>query len=401
MNQIKIKGQNRLLAKPNNCYKQLSTILTIILLTVFLQSCNAAEKTTDKANTTKAVTKTTKLTNQSKGSKMTILKNKPMYYLRVSKGLATFLFNFNGETISDSFNKYNSAATDYFINDFITSGKNTFSITTFVEPEDNFIIDKEAVATAQIILKTPYKKEVVIAEINYENNQATSPMVGIYWVPEDEKADKIIKTDKKNYADDVVVKLSKLQIIQRTSYQAGKVVGITARQTVELQTPFPRWAYLDGEDIMQGAGEFFYIKGLGFENHKPTPKYYELKNRPEIQELFDICDGMVAKLDKMDIKGFVDMFELRNKEMDRATYNSAGSSAKRLFESLKTNLTDGNFKLDTGACRKQPMLISDTGKTIQIDGSIWLNGIGRNAGLLNTWYHVKFSRINGKWVITK
>ncbi len=56
-------------------FTKLIKLTTIIFISLILQNCATADTTSQKD--TKKVA--------GKGSKMTILKNKPMYYLRVSK----------------------------------------------------------------------------------------------------------------------------------------------------------------------------------------------------------------------------------------------------------------------------------------------------------------------------
>ncbi len=368
-------------------FTKLIKLTIIIFISLILQNCATADTTSPQS--TKKVA--------GKDSKMSILMNNPRYYLRISKTLTKAIFRFNGETIYKSFN-LNQFEIPYPINHFITSGKNTFSITLLAWEKQGYSISKKAKAKAELVLITFDGNEVVIAEIDFANNKITSSQSGTY-LPQIDKTNKLKKYNTNAPASKVsqveTIKVSDIEIIPRTTYQATKVVGMTARLTVELQTPFPRWAYLDGEDIMQGAGEFYYIKGLGFENHKRTPKYYELKNRPDISELFDYCDSLLDMLRNNQVEKFVGEFKLKNDDMSIA-YQSP--THDKLLSSVRENLADPELKLTSKSCRKKAVHISDTGKTIMLRGAFFFASQIENG--LSSTYKVKFSRINGKWVIT-
>ncbi len=372
-------------------FTKLIKLTVIIFISLILQ--NIAMAGTFSPKTTKKII--------GKGKKMSILMNKPKYYLKVAKGLTNLIVTFNGEPVNESYTQYNSE-NQFPINKYITSGKNTFAITMLAWERDKQVIVKEAMVVAELILKTPTNQEIVIARINYQNNQASTDITGTYQAKVDNNnPTRLMKHmgDIENITNTGLVKVSELEIIPRDYYQADKVHGITARQTVELDTPFPRWAYLDGEDVMLGEGEYYYLKNYGFPV-TATPDYIKLEKRSDIQELMNICDGMVELVSHGQYNDFIDMFAVRNKEFDTANYLLAGTTENDFFHSLKQKLTSGKFELSLESCKNSPLSISDTGKTIMLDGGVFLYGIKENKGIMNVNYHIRFSKINGKWVIT-
>jgi len=265
---------------------------------------------------------------------------------------------------------------EYPINDYITTGENEIVLKVFASTNKNLQIEKQAKATVSLIVRSSDTgKEYTVSTLDYEHSAK----------------DKLaLSSEAKEYRfaeispkDPEFVRITKPVLKHFDAYQGDKVNGIEFTQNVSLRTPFPRWKFLDSENIIE----------KNFNQEINDKEYEKLKATKEIQELYEIYGKIHSAIKENRVASIIDMFDERGVEMEAAWYRPNGYQKEGL---PKQFMDSKNGKLKPYNPDKLYYFIEDNRKLIYIDAIKFIDKDG-----FVTTFKMRFRREKGEWILTR
>ena len=310
--------------------------------------------------------------------KSSILMDRPYYTVRIGAVNVNIVVTLNGERVFADFTTWQQFL-ELPVNHLMTSGENRLEVKLLSYEEEEFKIKPKAQAFVALRVKRAgdySSKPLLITEISYDKGDINAASEGSYDSKEGMK--------RSNAGD---VKISKLEQKRIDGIWTGeRVKGLWFTQTVTLQTPFPRWKFLDSQKLYDG----------NFMLDVDDDEYEELKKRKDIQELYALIDKIQKRLQAKDTDWVADLFKERNEESDIAFYKERGYYDRTIRKGLKELVNDPEYEIFIP--KDPPFYISEGGRTIMIRSSISYN---RKKGRGNQRYDILFRRENGKWILTR
>ncbi len=337
--------------------------LTMVLALLSLSACA-------KNNTSHTSTKGTNMDKQTFGEK-------PIYKLRIEALNAKVIAKINGVEVYHNFSGTQAFALET-VNDYITSGDNNISMTLSddkLKPNVKGRIRLEVTSSRN-------GKRYTLTTLSYDlsikdhTKEATPP--GFYRFEED----KGMVADQHGK-----MVIGKIITQAETMYQTTKQDGIKATQTFSVPTPYPRWRFLDSQDIID-----FDI------NYISMDAYKKLKNSPKIKALYAIDAKLRQALRDKKPQGVIDLFSERFEEDGIAFYDTPQNMKKILLDDFIEVVNNPNKELIEYKGDDLYFVIEENRKLA------WLRPIeyyDKKTGLYKS-YNIMF-RLNkqGEWVITR
>jgi len=347
--------------------------IKLIISMLMLLSITACSDSTEKREEIKLKPYSV---NIGKGEDMnnSIWGDKPSYKLRIKATHVPIEVMINGVSIYSHF-ALSSCYIEYPINDYITTGENEIKLQLNLSEDENFEMHKQAKATVSLVVRSSDTGgEYTVSTLDYEHSAKDKLALS--------SEAKEYRFAEINSKDPEFVTIKKPVLNHFNSYQGDKVKGFEFIQKVSLRTPFPRWKFLDSEDI--------YTENT----NKMSNKVYEkLKAIKEIQELYAIYGKIHAAIKKNNTASIIDMFDERGIEMDAALYRPSGYNKEGL---PKQFVDPENGKLKDYNPSKLYYFIEENRKLIYIDAIKFVDKDG-----FITTFGMKFRREKGKWILTR
>lgn len=312
-----------------------------------------------------------------------VLQDNPNFTIRMETEYANFIVTLNGTKVYNGIDG-SAMVLEIPVNQLITSGDNELKVQLIAWDDMEYKLHKELLCKISLRVKKHGDMSVepkTISSINYNSKKDN--------VLEASRAEGKYNSEKSFMLDkDGDVKIESINQKLLTLYQGDKIGGVMLSQTIKLKTPFPRWKFLDSENIIDGR----YDELL---NHE----YDTLRERNDIKKLFITYKKIYDALEKKDLDFIIDLFDERNNEMDRAMYHNEESYYKnRLYEKLKENVNDSARELLKWNESKMYFFIEENSKLIYIDGAIAFND---KTGSTSTSYPILFRKAKDKWIISR
>ena len=318
-------------------------------------------------------------TTGNKGESMLpkLFGDKPSYRLKIEGKENIIEVFFNGVRVYKD-DTLTSSYITYPINNLIATGKNELKVRLIAMQSMNYTFKSRSKFKITFMVKSE-GKEHVLSVLQYTHKEiekfaGTTPS-GTYSI------DNQLKPSNEGDLTIGEVKTSPMPM-----YRTQKVKGLIFTQNISVPTPFPRWKFLDSENILD----------VNFDDLS-MDKYQKLKASPKIQALYDQYTLLHSAFKAKNVHKILDMMEERTKEMDIAWYTQQGFNKKEMKEDLNEILNDNDWELVGFDRDKHYFFIQDNNKIG------YLNAIAFNKKNveLSTSYRFSFRYSKGKWILTR
>ena len=345
--------------------------LFLTIMVVNLTACNSKEKIEDITIKPYSVT-----LEKGEDMKNSLWGDKPSYKLKIKATWAEIEVMVNGVSVYKHF-EYNSCYREHPINDYITTGENEIKVLIITDESSNYQIKERAKVSVSLLVRSSETgKEYTVSTLDYDNT----------------KKDKLAQSSEaKEYeityigpSNSEKVVVSKVKSRALTRYQADRVGGVELSQKVTLRTPFPRWKFLDSEEIINKS----------FNDLIKSGEAIKFKDSKEIQELYAIYGKIHTAIKEGKISSIIDMFDERGAEMDRAYYHESGYNKEEMLKDLIE--ASNEWEIREFDPKKADYFIENNRKLIYLKVIRFKN----SNGLFMT-LGMKFRRENGKWILTR
>jgi len=307
-----------------------------------------------------------------------IFGEKPIYKIRIRAQKAYVIAKINGVTIYENFSG-ERAFTLETVNSLITSHDNTMSLSLLVLENEKIPSDAGGCATLEVFSKG---KHYVLNRVCIDMSQKEKTI-------DSTPAHEYSYDAKKGLVRDIKGKIEVGETILKpeTMYQTDKVNGIKAIQSFSLPTPFPRWKFLDSQEIIDSNYDYLSKEA-----------YKALKKSPKIQALYaldkKIRDALKAKVPEK----IIDLFQERFEEDAHAYYDTPQSLKQGQLEFFLRDVNDPDNELVEWKGDELYFVIEENRKLAFLRKIQFYNKKTK----LYSGYPIKY-RLNkqGEWVITK
>lgn len=302
--------------------------------------------------------------------------SRPFYTIKIDNVNTKVIVNLNGEEIFMTVSYYHTKL-ELPVNQWITSGENKLEVILTAYEDINYTISPKAESSISLQVKEFGdfdSKPLTLSQVVYHGGNTTkSTQEGNY--------------DFNSSIQTGTVSVSQLAKSNFSQRQGRKVNGLTLIQKINLRTPFPRWKFLNSQNIIE---ENYY--------DLDDDAYYKLRPREDIEALYQIHQEIYDALQKKDIDSIIDLFDERNDEMDIAMYKEKGYFKDRMYKALSKSANDESMEMLKPDRAKDFFYISEGGKTIYFNKFILFN---KKDGSMNTRYDLLFRKEGNKWVLTR
>jgi hypothetical protein len=306
-----------------------------------------------------------------------VLLENPSFKLKIRKSGAPLVVHLNGVQVFEELST-DQTGLYYPVNDFMTSGENIISFNLMAFDNMDFQLGKDTYANVSLLLEGSSGEDQVISILSYDNRQKNK-------LSSTSSAGRYSSLDRFKARNNGDVLIGELLSQPMKYYLSNKVSGINLEHTVNLQTPFPRWRFLDSDLIMEE--EFDY-------NEISNQEYQELKATPLIQSLYDVYFNIQNALEQKDISSIIDLFDERNQELEIALDLETGYVKNSLSTELLESIAKDKLVVST---RNQRDFYIEKGNRLAYIDPIAFNKPSGGSSK----YNMKFRLKNGKWILTR
>lgn len=347
--------------------KQIITLLTAVML-LSLTAC---------ANETKQ-------TNQ--GAKQMQLPQaygtKPSYRLNIEGYGDMIEVYFNGSKMFYDFSR-SQIVTIYPINNYVTNGENTLKVRLVAPKNFNYRFNPKGWFKVFLEIKDAKGSWQKFGGIVYDatmKNQVEKSAYKGYYTLEAGKAFKPVALPAE-------AEVHKVSIIKTEKRNRVKINTKEFTQNLVFPTPFPRWKFLDSEDIMDENIEDI-----------PAEVYEKLRQSPQMQKLYDVYEEINGLIKNRDYKGFEKVYSEYDTEASIAWRKPKTEMVSENTERLKGYLNSGEYELVPFDRTKKYFFIEDNRKIAYIPNSIKLKKKGVD---FYQDYEAKFRWDGKNWILTR
>lgn len=322
--------------------------------------------------------------NQVKGKEMTraeIFGEKPIYKLRVHMTNNTsdiaIKAKVNGVKVYENF--ANSKAFGLMtVNDFISNKNNTIGMMLMAKSQ-NISSQAKAKVTLEVFAEGKhYILNSLVLDMSKEDKTEGSTEIGVYSYD-----------SKKGLVSDLdgQIKVGGVSVEKFNLYRRGKVTGLNVTQTFSLPTPYPKWKFLDSQNIIETTYDY-----MNKEEHE------KLKKTPKIQALYTLDAKIRKALKDKNPQSIIDLFDERLKEKAIAVYEPFSTLKPDFLEFISKDVNDVDNELVEYSKDEHYFVIEENKKLAWLRPIEYYNKVTK----LYSIYRIKY-RLNKeeKWVITK
>jgi hypothetical protein len=361
--------------------RKIVSLVTLILLLI-VSGCSAEEKVTrKKVELGEEVYFSQKVKNPYMTKKQGVVMDKvtfgenPIFKLDIEAENVEITVLINGVEIYRDFTA-GHASMRYTIHDYLNSGDNEITVKLFADEK----LKKDARCKVYLnVYSSDLKKSFDLNQIVYEHDAkeplAKSTPFGSY------RLDGGLKEDVNGSL--FVDKVSTEPI---TTYRESKSRGVILRQKFYMTNPFPRWKYMDSDDILDRSYD-----------NLSTEEYKALQKSPRIQALYDLDFKIRQAIKSKDLSYLKTLFVERSEESAKAFYGNAESNLKDFMERFGEKVLESEFDLTSWTEEEHYFIVEENCKLA------WLRSISfksKKTGLFHI-YEMKYRYKNGEWILTK
>jgi len=306
-----------------------------------------------------------------------MLKEKPYFTWRIENGGVRVQAKLNGIILEES-PRGTKVSYDMPVNEYMFAGKNRLSMTVYPFKGGDFRDSKVSLSLYVNNNDAPESEKVLLGHICFNagdyregDGKAASRkgtvLNSINGFTEDKKGDVIISEAK---LEEAPVRTGALYIYQ----------------DIELETPFPKWGFLDAEPYDFPDKWSDYVANIAV--------YQKSLTRPVYAAHLEIYEA----LKNIDIEKFLDFFDERNTEQDIAMYQKPGTTRAEFKASIEQDLAKKTHELIILPPEKAPPIVSDNRNLIKLglDGLIAFAAKDESSYLK---YHIQMYKKSGKLVV--
>ena len=341
-------------------------ILLIVAILLDFQAC-ANAKTIE--NSTKQSKKENRMTNTD------IFGEKPIYKLRIKANNVAIVAKINATEVYGNFSEGHAVGL-VTVNDLISNENNTLSMMLFSETMGSNI---QASVTLEVYAEGKhYILNTLNVDMRNKDKTAGSTKIGNYTY--DHKKGLIPEEKGKIIIGDI--RSEKFNI-----YRGDKDNVINFSQIFSLPTPYPRWKFLDSQDIIKQKHDY-----LSKEEDST------LQKSSIIQALYAIDAKIRKALKEKKPEKIIDLFEERFQEDSIALYAKPEDLKKELLDSFRVYVNDKDCTLLEDSKEEHYFVIEENKKLAWIKSIEFHN---KKTGIYHS-YTIQYRLNNkGEWVITR
>ena len=308
--------------------------------------------------------------------------NKPSYRLSI-KGFGDKIeVFFNGSRMFKDFSR-SQFITVYPINDYVTTGENELKVRIFAYKAENYRLNPKGWFKVYLEIRDATGNWQKLGGIVY-HAASKEPLKGSafegYYSLEAGKGFKAVALPAE-------AEVSKVTMQKQTILNTKKVNALNFTQTLTFPTPFPRWKFLDSEDI------------IDFDLDKASDAEYEkLRQSPKMQKLYDAYEEIYNLLKRRQVDKMMDLFDERTAELAYAWRDSKQALREELAKDFKEQLANPEYELVPFDRTKKYFFIEENRKLAYIPGSIKFK---KKGAYVYQKYHMKFRWDGKRWILTR
>ena len=363
-------------------------VLKVVILTLLftLTGCSEEQKITrEKVELGEEVYFSQKQTNPYMTKKQGVVVDKvtfgenPIFKLDIEAENVGVIVLINGVEIYRDFTR-GYASMRYPIHDYLNSGDNEITVKLLTNKYTNYKFKPDAKCKLYLnAYSSDLKKSFDLQELVYEHDAkeplAKSTPFGSY------RFDRGLKADINGS-----IFIDKVTVEPIVTYRRNKAGGVTLRQKFYLTNPFPRWRYMDSDDILDRSYD-----ELTKEEH------LALKKSPRIQALYDLDFKIRQVIRSKDLGYLKKLVVERSEESAKAFYGNAKSNLEGFMKDFGEKVEESEYELVSRPYEKQYFIVEENRKLA------WIRSISfksKKTGLYHI-YDMKFRYENGEWILTR
>jgi len=354
--------------------------ILILLSMVFGLNSYASEQKEKKTQEVKVVKKSAipnPYITKRQGIEMdkTTFGEQPIFKLEIKAVNTEITVLINGVEVYRDFSR-SQVFMEYTINDYLISGDNTIDVKLLAD--NQLHPNAQCKVTLNVYsseLDETYNLNKIVYKHGDKEQLGESTPFGSY------KFDRGLKSDLNGsiFVDRVTTE-------PITIYRRGKAKGIKLQQKFYLTNPFPRWKFLDSEDILSESYD-----NLSAEAHK------ELKESKKIQALYAL-DRKIREAAKGRDRAFLKkLFKERSDENAKAFYYDAHSNLDGFVSSLINTVNNPHNELIERSEKDNYFVVEENRKLAKIRPI----AIKDNETGLYHRYNIQYRYKDGEWMVTK
>jgi hypothetical protein len=308
----------------------------------------------------------------------TLLTNKPIFLLEITKSGAPVKIDLNGMEVYLDRSRHQEFVT-YPLNDLIATGQNILDIYLMAPEYLDYSLPEDSFVEVRLRVQDDKGDKFTITTLNY---------------PVSEKDSSLGSSESGKYAflnnefakhPSGEVELEKISVSNLQTIYGHKVGGKKLSQSIVLETPFPRWKFLDSDNIIEQNFLEMSLEDVA-----------ELRQTPLIRSLYEANDVIFQALKNKKIDSIINLFDERSNDTDIAFYNPHGQTKNGFYQSLDEKVNEAELlEIDF---QKRGFEIESNQKVAYLYKAIRFKN---HDGSGYTIYSIKFRLENGKWIVTR
>jgi len=307
---------------------------------------------------------------------------KPSYRLNIEGYGDKIEVFFNGSEMFHDFSR-SQIVTIYPVNNYVTTGENELKVRIFAKKKQNFQLNPKGWFKVFLEIRDAKGSWQRLGGIVYDaaakDPVAKSAGEGYYTLEAGEGF--------KAIALPAEAEVHKVQTEKRDLRAGHKVNSSEFTQALIFPTPFPRWKFLDSEDI------------IDYDLNKASDEEYEkLRQSPKMQKLYDAYEEINTLLKNKEVAEAVKIFDERSKENAYAFRSTKEELERKLKESFEQDLDNPEYELVPFDRTKKYFFIEDNRKLAYIPGTIKFK---KKGAYVYQKYGMKFRWDGKKWILTR
>jgi len=327
-------------------------IVSLVMLTLLLivSGCSTEEKITRKVELGEEVYFSQKVKNpymtKRQGETMDTVTfgENPIFKLDIEAENVGIITLINGVEIYRDFTM-GYASIRYTIHDYLNSGDNEIAIKLIANEDTNYKFNQGTRCKVYLNvyssdLKTSYDLNQIVYEHDAKEPLVKSTPFGSYRLDKGLKAD----VNGKIFVDKVTSE-------PITTYRRNKIGGVILRQKFYMTNPFPRWKYMDSDDILDRSYD-----SLSKEEHMA------LKKTPRIQALYDLDFKIRQAIRAKDLTYLTTLFKERTEESAKAFYGDAENVLEEFMKRFGEKVTQSEFEINSWTDKEHYFIVEENRK---------------------------------------
>jgi len=308
--------------------------------------------------------------------------NKPSYRLNIAGFGDKIEVFFNGSEMFHDFSR-SQVVTVYPINDYVTTGENELKVRLVSPKKFDYRFNPKGWFKVSLEVRDAKGSWQRLGGIVYDA-AAKEPLKGSahegYYTLEAGKGYKAVALPAE-------AEVSKVKMKQKEKRNRVKINTKEFIQTLIFPTPFPRWKFLDSEDIVEEDIEML-----------TSAEYEKLRQSPKMQKLYDAYEEILSLLKSGQVDKMMSLFDERLSEFSYAWRKNKQTLKKELAEDFKEELANPEYEIVPFERSKKYFFIDENRKLAYIPGTVKFK---KKGAYVYQTYNIKFRWDGNRWILTR